>query len=227
MSAKHRWSCPECGNVVLLGARPRRDATARFCLACSERSGTLVERVCPVLDKQRAQKRDSREQKRKRKADRERDAETVSGVHIPSELRNMCRKLVKARVFPRWMRYTDRITLDLKIYHVTRSKPRGVTDERWQQWVDQTEVKRWHGRAYLTLIELCFGCRVPRWKVLALLFHELCHLAAPRKEGHDDHFTTILAEGARELWGIKLETIHTETYDLDRELEKKLEEHLA
>jgi hypothetical protein len=182
--------------------------------------------MCPVLDNKRAKKKELRETKRKRKVDRQREAETVSGIHVPSELRRMCRVLAKAKVFPRWMAREDAVSLDLKVKRVTRKRPPGISVENWQRWVDQQETYFGRGLAWSTHIALWLGPRTARERVFVLILHELCHCAAPMTSKHDDRFATILAEGARELWGIKLATIHEEDYDLDRELREKLKKKL-
>lgn len=40
-----RWRCDTCGRGVNAPARMRRDDTRRFCLACSTKTGTLVQRT--------------------------------------------------------------------------------------------------------------------------------------------------------------------------------------
>jgi len=45
---RKRWVCPLC-NVGKLGLqRPRKDDVIRYCLACSEKTGRLVERFAPA-----------------------------------------------------------------------------------------------------------------------------------------------------------------------------------
>jgi hypothetical protein len=68
---RYRWTCPVCETSVLAGKAPRRNATVRFCLACSAKSDTLVERTCPVL----AQTRLDREHKRRNRVQQKREAE--------------------------------------------------------------------------------------------------------------------------------------------------------
>lgn len=41
---RYRWNCPQCGSGKLLGKRPKKNATGRYCLDCSEKTGYLVER---------------------------------------------------------------------------------------------------------------------------------------------------------------------------------------
>lgn len=219
---RHRWSCPECGSGVLLGPRPRRDATARFCLGCSQKQGTLVARVCPALEKKRDRKRDLQETRLRQQRDRKREAETVSGIHIPSEMLRICRVLLRAKVFPQSMTLPDRIELRLQVVRARKTRSM-CQPEAWQRWIDQQETGA-RGSASWYHVSLRVGCRCPAWKLQALLLHELCHVAAPPKEQHGERFATLLVEGARELWGIHLVGIHRATYDLDRELEEKLKD---
>ena len=48
------WRCPDCGNQKRAPGKPRRNDVRRFCLPCSQRTGYMVERVCPVLETKRA-----------------------------------------------------------------------------------------------------------------------------------------------------------------------------
>lgn len=48
------WRCPDCGSGVRAPGKPRRNDVRRFCFPCSQRSGYMVERVCPTLEKKRA-----------------------------------------------------------------------------------------------------------------------------------------------------------------------------
>lgn len=52
-----RWDCPTGEHAGALGpSRPRKLATVRYCLPCSEAAGVLVERVAPALERKRAVK---------------------------------------------------------------------------------------------------------------------------------------------------------------------------
>lgn len=50
-----RWVCPKCENGCLGPSRPRRDDTRRYCLACSAKTGRMVERVAPARERAREQ----------------------------------------------------------------------------------------------------------------------------------------------------------------------------
>ncbi len=53
---RRRWVCPECNTGALGPDRPRKNATVRYCLTCSAKSKTLVERYCPAHETKRARK---------------------------------------------------------------------------------------------------------------------------------------------------------------------------
>lgn len=57
MSKLARWICPRCRDGKLAPNRPRKNDVRRYCLACSEKSGRLVERVSPKLERKRAKKK--------------------------------------------------------------------------------------------------------------------------------------------------------------------------
>lgn len=61
-----RWVCPTCGAGKHAPSRPRRDDVRRFCLPCSEKSGRLVERICPVNEKVRERSVESSKRKASR-----------------------------------------------------------------------------------------------------------------------------------------------------------------
>ena len=53
MAKQVRWSCPNGCPGVLGPRQPRRSASVRYCLTCSAKSPTLVERTAPALERQR------------------------------------------------------------------------------------------------------------------------------------------------------------------------------
>ncbi len=90
----HRWTCPHCGGGRNLGVRPRKNATDRYCLPCSEKTGTLVERTCAVLDAKRVRGREKSTTKQKRKKARA-DAPYIFGFHDQHDIRKVLRKVWK------------------------------------------------------------------------------------------------------------------------------------
>ena len=55
---RKRFVCPLCEDTRLAPSRMARDDVRRFCLGCSERTGKLVARVSPVLERQRQRSKD-------------------------------------------------------------------------------------------------------------------------------------------------------------------------
>jgi hypothetical protein len=69
-----RWVCPQCGGGVNGIERPRKDDVRRYCLDCSAKTGRLVERTCPALEKRREVRSEKAAAKRNALKDRERSA---------------------------------------------------------------------------------------------------------------------------------------------------------
>ena len=56
MVKQMRWKCEQCDNGLLAPSRPRKNDVRRYCLPCSAKRGTLVERIAPALEKKREQR---------------------------------------------------------------------------------------------------------------------------------------------------------------------------
>jgi hypothetical protein len=75
------WRCPNGLHPgVLAGSRPKKNATVRYCLACSEETGVLVERVAPALERQRARKTAARDARAERERQRAREERAQAGL---------------------------------------------------------------------------------------------------------------------------------------------------
>lgn len=101
-----RWECPNGHPGILASTRPPLDSIERYCLVCSAKTGRLVKRVAPALERKRAaaadsaavkakakRARDAKARERKKQAENERY--TVEGV----DLRDEFKKLIKLRAF--------------------------------------------------------------------------------------------------------------------------------
>jgi len=67
MTKQARWKCPICNDGLLAPMKPRRNDVRRYCLPCSAKSGRLVDRLAPSLEKQREKRTAVVRQKRKAK----------------------------------------------------------------------------------------------------------------------------------------------------------------
>lgn len=81
MTAKrYRWVCPSCKRGALGPKAPRLDATVRFCLPCSAKKTTLVARICPAVERERAEaenRRRSKATRQRAKATRRREVQKL------------------------------------------------------------------------------------------------------------------------------------------------------
>lgn len=80
---QHNWVCPECGSTKRAPSKPRANDVRRYCLPCSEATGYLVQRTCPVLDARREHKAEVKRARAAKKAARnkaQREAERAARV---------------------------------------------------------------------------------------------------------------------------------------------------
>jgi len=86
MTKMIRWNCPNEAHPGVLGpSRPRRDDVRRYCLACSEKSGRLAERVSSKIEAKRC--RAAERAKRQAKRRRERKLATMSQEDVNANFR--------------------------------------------------------------------------------------------------------------------------------------------
>jgi len=97
------WVCPQCEDAVRAPSVPRKDDVRRYCLPCSKRTGKLVQRTCPALEKRRAERGAANKARHKARAERARERElkhyTVGGVNLKAEARTLWRLLKNAEGF--------------------------------------------------------------------------------------------------------------------------------
>lgn len=183
-----RWVCPSCQSGVLAPERPRRDDTRRYCLACSTKSGRLVERTCPTLDRQRGLRAETLRYQRtvaKTTAERQaREQRTVAGIDLHDEARRFWRlpSLVEARRAS-W-RTPGRIALP--------------TIE-WRR--DRTGMKSWtSGTCWTQHQRIVITIGYSPADAVEVVLHELVHAALPLREKHGPLFRSTLASAAREAF---------------------------
>lgn len=176
---RHRWVCPRCGQARLASARPRKTATVRYCLPCSEATGTLVERTCPVLERERRARVERKKKQRDRRAaararakarakDRRAERDEAKWHYGGRDLRDEARRLLQVA---RSNGYTCR-------------RPKITVN--WRHKGNHGSGRSWGGRVHLT---------IPRGSLaapaLALLAHELAHEIAPASERHGPEWRWI------------------------------------
>jgi hypothetical protein len=127
---RHKWVCGLCSSAVLGSARPRLSATERYCLDCSAQSGSLVRRVCPVLEQQRERARVRAAAKRERGRSREQAAERRKLLGQVQRLRSV-RRYDEASRFTRVLASVDEAATDasaIKLWRGSDTMPDYQTD---------------------------------------------------------------------------------------------------
>lgn len=211
-----RWECPNGLHPGVLGStRPRKNATVRFCLPCSEVEGVLVERVAPALERKRAAKTVTREQR----AAAQREARARAFVVVTADgaeldLRAEADRFMRgSETLRSWARESwaagARFRPDLTVRRGSKSHVSGHCDHSGD-------------------IVLTVGAGADRHEVREVLLHELVHAVTipwldrqRRRRGtrvpwHGGTYRAALCRAARELFGT---TVHPddrrETYELD------------
>lgn len=173
-----RWICPTCGQGVHAPDRPRRDDVRRYCLTCSAKSGRLVERSCPALDRQRATSCEKRAARTVTKKQKDRAAEAAIWAAGPFDMKAELRRYLKLPVFAPLLRYPPDVnpprrsrTKDHTSGYCTYSRPAHIT---WTIGLNPYDAP---------------GC----------LLHELCHAVAGR-EGHSSRYWALVQRACREAF---------------------------
>lgn len=163
---RHRWVCPICGVGALGSSRPRKNATVRYCLACSAKSEYLVERSAPALAKKRSAVSQAKATQRKKRVQRAEAKETERWTFGSIDLR----------------KEADRICKRFKI-----RKP-NISLRIGKSW--GCSGRSHGGRVTMTVYEKASGS-----EALALLIHELAHEANPWS-GHRSKWRATFVEMA-------------------------------
>lgn len=193
-----RWQCPNGIHPGVLGSRrPRRDDIIRYCLPCSEKTGRLVERVAPALERERdsgaeraatkakaKRQRDAATRERKRQAETERY--TVEGVDLREELKRLARlRAFGGRSGPL---VTNPPTFDISRRTVMPRSTLGWASP----WDNRLVVSTWPG---MTLAD-----------AKETLVHELAHLVVGKdrmsQSWHGKEFQRVMDAAFREAYKV-------------------------
>lgn len=189
-----RWKCPTCGNGLLAPSKPRMNDVRRYCLPCSAKSGILVQRVAPALERKRAASRQQATAKRAATRLRAQQERTVAGMDVEKEARRLWRILCKQNGKQRRMP-------PLKIVRRNRAGSSGYC-------------------YYGSHISLQLGTdTVAAWETLA---HELNH--AIGYENHDHRFYRSLKQLTEARWKMRVSSFswNRAGYDCDHDLRMQL-----
>lgn len=199
---RYRWVCPDCGGAVLGSSQPRKTSIVRYCLDCSRRTGYLVERSCPVLDRARTEKRERDDARRTAREKRERAAARAKRERDAERAKRERDRAEEAARESRRYRGVDLdvearrlwATAALSAYH--RGAPLPTIDLRRRRRGGYSSGRAWTRRVTMTI-----GGSLT--EVLMVLAHELAHSAVERtgRHGHDAVWASAYSDAARERWG--------------------------
>jgi hypothetical protein len=211
-----KWVCPDCEGAVLAPTRLALADVRRFCLPCSERTGLLVSRSAPVLDRKRAQSkaRSAKKQATKRRrvstkkaAEKKRVAErwTMGGFDYRRELQVLWRIVQRHQIGRHWQNPCPRIEL------TTRGQ------DGWS-WAHRG------GLGASTIRMSPYTDSVYAWESLA---HEVAHCAVGRVDGkpHSTAFYKAIARIIRARFGLDVSFSALRTargYTADAEIRRQL-----
>lgn len=192
-----RWKCQVCDSGLLAPSRPRKDDVRRYCLPCSAKTGKLVERIAPTLEKQRAETQAKARQRKATKRAKAVNAKTAhTGFDVQKEARRLWRILQKQENKPR------RLFPTIKVVNRKRRGSSGY----------------WDGRN----VVLQLGTdMVDAWETVA---HELVHAIGYSGHGHD--FYKCLKQLTEARWKMKVNSYEWTRagYNCDWNLRRQLEE---
>jgi hypothetical protein len=186
------WKCPICGRQGRGPVRPRRNATVRYCLPCSAKEGTLVERTAPALEAKRTARQErakTRQSERKaRQKARVVAALTVGDLDLVAELARLWRlpTIREARELSDPVAPTLPQRARTPRLEIRRSATKPYTSGR--AWVHS-------GRIVLTV-----AVNPDPIEVAVVLLHEVVHCALPSSEHHGSRFWSYFAQAAEEAW---------------------------
>lgn len=173
-----RWTCLTCNKGGLAPTKPRRDDVRRYCLPCSAKTGRLVERVSPALEKQRQERTAKMRERCKKK--RQKVSSQQQAVNAHERQVRKRQQLVETEAQRLWKL--------LAPYHKGKPMP-PITIVDTRQMRGASGYWQDHGFSERIVIRLVpYGTGLTHetraWKVL---LHELCHAACPPRDGDSHH----------------------------------------
>lgn len=200
---QYRWVCPRCGAGKLAPSRPRKDDVRRYCLACSERTGRLVRRLSPALERQRRDQQERRKAKTKRKraterkrrenqrqAVQERRQEREALLGLPFSLESFVRRVQRLKAWG-----ADLTKVGIKIRFGEGSWTSGHAKRNWWYIGDGT------------MITVTIGKGATPENTLETIVHEYAHHADYRHSsgGHGEVMKRLLINAVEELTGLEVD----------------------
>lgn len=218
-----RWRCEQCGDGLLAPMRPRMNDVRRYCLPCSSKTGRLVQRVAPVLEKKRSAKKAvvAKRSARKRATAANRRKATASVASVKRQAERFGEYGMPIQ------KEAERIWKLLEKRHRGRQLPNLRIS--WKTTKVDADGKMWFGgrvagMAFHSDWEIMLKPQ-PSWATLA---HELCHLAVGVGHGHNEVFYRTLKEVYEARWKKHMDwsKVTRFGYIVDRIMEAQINDEL-
>ena len=212
-----RWKCDICNHGLLAPTKPRINDVRRYCLPCSSKTGKLVERVAPSLEKQRTAKKAAAKKRNVAKR------ATVAKRTAPAK----AQQRVDAQRAKMIHNEAEKIWKLMQPYHKGKPLPK-IKIVRGKNWGSQ------YGHAGFNYIQVnvdrsqSVGRSKRVWEVLA---HELCHIAVPpiyrngARDVHSREFYQCLKDVWQRRWKceISFASVSTWGYSVDYIIQRQAE----
>ncbi len=207
MAKQVRWKCEKCNNGLLAPSRPRKNDVRRYCLPCSAKQGTLVERIAPALEKHREQRAAFVSHKMKQQRQQERQKQ------LPSKEQARIDRLRKQMI----TKEAERIWKLMQPYHNGKRLPQ-IGIARGKNWGSQYGYAQssWNYIQVNVDREQSVQRSKRVWEVLA---HELCHCAVPptrrsdkTRDVHSREFYHCLRDVWQKRWGCEISFAKVSTW---------------
>ena len=190
MAKQVRWKCEKCNDGLLAPSRPRKNDVRRYCLPCSAKQGTLVERIAPALEKQREKRTALVQQKNK-------ESRVRYQQKVQPYLERKKRAKQRQAIFEK---EADRIWSLFYPEGTTRKRPRiNIVFSR------NRDCSGYYNGGVLIRIPRRSSGGAWAWEVLA---HELCHAVIPtnlRDGSHGKAFYVALKNVIEARWKVRMD----------------------
>lgn len=215
------WRCPLCGDRVRAPERARKSDARRWCLACSGKTGKLVECVCDAAEARRTERAVRASAKRLRAATIRAAAADVypKGWLLSWLPRVVALKTwggtVKVEAQIREARGRKRWKLDDAGKPVSDGRLPPPARSSGHAWVlPPITYTSDHQRIFRGRFAVTAGTM--RADALETMIHEIAHIVAPREVHHGDQWRSLLVAAVEELTGARvLQTKLDRIRDLD------------
>ena len=181
------WKCPHCNSGKRAPERPRQNDVRRYCLPCSERTGRLVERVCPALNAARQRKHAVHKERRSRKREYARETDARRYIAGGVDVRDVVKRALRLPSVLAELRinHPDQARAGQPRIHVrrTRCQPNSRAGTAWPREY-RMQIVSWPSQ--------------PMNCLRKTVVHECVHLALPPGEGHGAAFKVTMREAIRE-----------------------------